>query len=133
MTLKRIVLILATCAVAWPAQSLTQQQQASVQHAQFPLFTLDDAVSLSLALKGDRAGQNSRLEAERFEFHLSTIRTRRQAQSQFAVLGGELLRSFDFVFPAGVFNMYPSIGPVPSPSIASSPRHSITPAEGAFP
>ena len=130
MTLKPIVLTLATCAVAWPAQSLAQQQQASVQHAEFPLLTLDDAVSL--ALKDNRPGQNSSLEAERFEFRLSTIRIRRLPLFQFAVLGSELLRSFDFPFPTGAFDMYPSIGPVPSPSLPSSPSHSITPAEGVF-
>jgi outer membrane protein TolC len=62
--------------------------------------------------------QNSSLEAEKFDFRVNTIRSRRLPQFQFAVLGGELLRPFDFTFPAGAFGTYPGIGPVPATNSA---------------
>ena len=57
--------------------------------------------------------KNSALEAQKFDFRVSTVRSRRLPQFQFAVLGGELMHSFDFTFPAGAFGTYASTGPVP--------------------
>jgi outer membrane protein len=76
-----------------------------------PLLTLDDAVST--ALGNNRLVKNSALEAQKYDFRIRTARTRRLPQFQFAVLGGELMHSFDFTFDAGVFGTYPGVGPIP--------------------
>jgi len=76
-----------------------------------PLLTLDDAVSI--ALTKNRLVKNSVLEAEKYDFQVSTARSRRLPHFQFAALGGELLHSFDFTFPKGAFGTYPATGPIP--------------------
>ena len=76
-----------------------------------PLLTLDEAVST--ALTKNRLVKNSVLEAEKYDFQVSTARSRRLPHFQFAALGGELLQPFDFTFGKGVFGTYPGIGPVP--------------------
>jgi outer membrane protein len=58
--------------------------------------------------------KNSALEAQKFDFRVSTARTRRLPQFQFAVLGGELMHSYDFTFDQGVFGTYPGVGPIPA-------------------
>jgi outer membrane protein TolC len=73
---------------------------------------LDDAVSL--ALSNNRLVKNSALEAQKFDFRVSTVRSRRLPQFQFATLGGELMHSFDFTFDPGVFGTYPATGPIPA-------------------
>jgi len=77
-----------------------------------PILTLDDAVSIALA--NNRLVKNSVLEAQKFDFQVSTMRSRRLPHFQFSVLGGELLQPFDFTFAKGVFGTYPGIGPIPS-------------------
>ena len=77
-----------------------------------PLLTLDDAVSI--ALTKNRLVKNSVLEAEKYDFQVSTARSRRLPHFQFAALGGELLQPFDFTFGKGAFGTYPSTGPIPS-------------------
>jgi outer membrane protein TolC len=72
---------------------------------------LDDAVSL--ALSNNRLVKNAALEAQKFDYRVSTARSRRLPQSQFAVLGGELMHSFDFTFDQGAFGTYPGVGPIP--------------------
>jgi outer membrane protein TolC len=90
---------------------LAQKQPKSSNEPQAQLLTLDDAVSL--ALSNNRLVKNSVLEAQKFDFRVSTIRSRRLPQFQFAALGGELLHSFDFTFDQGVFGTYPNVGPIP--------------------
>lgn len=87
-----------------------QQTPAAPDDA--PLLNLDDA--LSLALKDNRLIKNAALEVEKFTFQVNTVRSRRLPQFQFNMLGGELLHSFDFSFPAGSWGTYPGIGPLPS-------------------
>ena len=87
-------------------------QEAVPSTDPFPLLTLDDAVSF--ALTNNRLVKNSALEAEKYDFRVDTARTRRLPQFQFAVLGGELMHSFDFTFDQGVFGTYPGVGPIPS-------------------
>lgn len=79
--------------------------------AEAPLLTLDDAVSL--ATSNNRLVKNLALEAQKFDFRVSTARSKRLPQMQVAVLGGELLHSFDFTFDPGVFGTYPNVGPIP--------------------
>ena len=112
MQAKHLFMLFLMFAVAAPAMLQAQQHPASPPDTGAPLLTLDDAVSL--ALKNNRLVKNSSLEAEKYDFRVSTIRSRRLPQFQFAVLGGELLNSFDFTFPAGVFGTYPGIGRVPA-------------------
>jgi len=91
-----------------PAHS--QSTPSSMDDA--PLLRLDDAVSL--ALGNNRLVKNSALEAQKYDFRVSTARSRRLPQTQFAVLGGELMHSFDFTFDPGVFGTYPGVGPIPA-------------------
>jgi outer membrane protein len=108
---KHLLLLLTMFAIAAPT-GLPAQQQSLSGDTEAPLLTLDDAVSV--ALKNNRLVKNSGLEAQKYDFRVSTIQSRRLPQFQFAVLGGELLHPFDFTFPAGVFGTYPGIGPIPA-------------------
>ncbi len=74
-------------------------------------LTLDEAVTL--ALQQNRLVKNSALEAQKYDFQVSTARSRRKPQFQFSMLGGELLHPFDFTFPAGAWGTYPGVGPIP--------------------
>lgn len=76
------------------------------------MLTLEDAVSIALA--NNRMVKNSGLEAQKYDFQVSTMRSRRLPHFQFSVLGGELLQPFDFTFAKGAFGTYPGIGPIPS-------------------
>jgi outer membrane protein len=99
--------LLAILVFASPIGSLAQQATQDV-----PLLTLDDAISI--ALSNNRVVKNSVLEAQKYDFQVSTIRSRRLPHFQFSVLGGELLQPFDFTFAKGVFGTYPGTGPIPS-------------------
>ena len=96
------ILVLVSAIASW-AQQATQDD---------PLLTLDDAVSL--ALSNNRLVKNSVLEAQKYDFQVATMRTKRLPHFQFSVLGGELLQPFDFTFAKGAFGTYPSTGPIPS-------------------
>lgn len=111
MKSKHLLLVLTMVAIA-PPTGLLAQQPASAGDTEAPLLTLDDAVSL--ALRNNRLVKNSVLEVQKYDFRVNTVRSRRLPQFQFAVLGGELLHSFDFTFKPGVFGTYPGIGPIPS-------------------
>lgn len=106
-----IQLLLCVVFFAFSAK-LLGEQQTSCGEAQTPLLSLDHAVSP--ALMNNRLVKNSVLEAEMYDFGVNTIRSRRPPQFQVAVLGGELLHSFDFTFLPGVFGTFPGIGPVPA-------------------
>jgi outer membrane protein TolC len=119
-----LIITIAICSSAIP--SLAQQAAPEI-----PLLTLDDAVST--AVNNNRIVKNSVLEAEKFDFRVSTMRTRRLPQFQFAVLGGQLLHSFDFTFEPGVFGTYPNVGPIPSKDTKiRSPSRFTTYVTGAF-
>ncbi len=111
-----LLLFLLILAVACPATSQAQGQSTPPPDTEAPLLTLDDAVAL--ALSNNRLVKNSLLEAQKFDFRVSTMRSHRLPQFQFATLAGELLHSFDFTFPAGVFGRFPGIGPVPATNTA---------------
>jgi hypothetical protein len=55
-----------------------------------PVLTLDEAVSI--ALTNNRLVENEVLEAQKYDFRVRTIRSRRLPHFQFPALGGELLR-----------------------------------------
>jgi len=111
MRFNRLSLVLVICAFAWPHVSSAQAQAPSTD-AQAPLLKLDEAVSI--ALSNNRLVKNSTLEAQKYDFRVSTSRSRRLPQFQFAMLGGELLQPFNFTIPPGVFGTYPGIGPIPA-------------------
>ena len=102
-----LALLLTILVCASPIGSLAQQATQDV-----PLLTLDDAVSIALA--NNRLVKNSALEAQKYDFQVSTMRSRRLPHFQFSVLGGELLQPFDFTFAKGTFGTYPGVGPIPS-------------------
>ncbi len=107
MKLKHLLLI-ATIAICSPHLRLLAQQPTS----DAPVLTLDDAVSI--ALRSNRLVKNSVLEAEKYDFQVSTMRSRRLPHFQFSAVGGELLQPFDFTFRRGAFGNYPGTGPIPS-------------------
>ena len=62
----------------------------------------------------NRLVKNSALEAQKYDFQVSTMRSKRLPNFHFSVLGGELLQPFDFTFAKGTFGTYPGVGPIPS-------------------
>ncbi len=112
MEAKHFLVLFLVFVIALPVTLLAEGPPASAPDREAPLLTLDDAVSL--ALSRNRLVKNSVLEAQKFDLRVSMFRTKRLPQSQFAVLGGELLHSFDFTFDEGVFGTYPNVGPIPS-------------------
>jgi outer membrane protein len=107
MKSNHLALLLMILVVASPIGSFAQQGSQVV-----PLLTLDDAVSI--ALSNNRLVKNSELEAQKYDFQVSTIRSERLPHFQFSALGGELLQPFDFTFAKGVFGTYSGTGPIPS-------------------
>src|ERR1700756_806323 len=107
MKSKHFVPLLAILAFALPIRPLAQEAKQDA-----PILMLDEAVSLALA--NNRLVKNSALEAQKYDFQLSSMRSRRLPHFQFSVLGGELLQPFDFTFSKGVFGTYPGTGPIPS-------------------
>jgi outer membrane protein len=110
MNYKCISLVIILCALAWPMPSAAQAQPSN-DDTQAPVLTLDEAVTL--ALQHNRLVKISVLEAQKFDFQVSTAQSRRKPQFHFDMLGGELLHSFDFTFDKGVFGTYPGVGPIP--------------------
>ncbi len=107
MKTKYLAVALTIVACLSPLELLAQQARSDA-----PLLTLDDAVSIALAK--NRLVKNSVLAAEKYDFQVSTARSRRLPHFQFAALGGELLQPFDFTFNRGAFGTYPGVGPIPS-------------------
>jgi outer membrane protein TolC len=107
MKSKPFLLLLAIFAFASSIGSRAQEVKQDV-----PILTLDDAVSIALA--NNRLVKNSALEAQKFDFQVSTMRSKRLPHFQFSILGGELLQPFDFTFAKGTFGTYPGTGPIPS-------------------
>ena len=107
MKSNHLALLLTILVFASPIGSLAQQAAQDV-----PILTLDDAVSI--ALSNNRLVKNSVLEAGKYDFQVSTARSRRLPHFQFSALGGELLQPFDFTFAKGAFGTYPATGPIPS-------------------
>ena len=107
MKSKHLVVLLAILCCASAVGSLAQQGLPEVA-----ILTLDDAVSIALA--NNRLVKNSALEAQKFDFQVSTARSRRLPQFHFSILGGELLQPFDFTFAKGAFGTYSGTGPIPS-------------------
>jgi outer membrane protein TolC len=107
MKSKHLALLLTILVLVSAIGSLAQQATQDD-----PLLTLDDAVSL--ALSNNRLVKNSVLEAQKYDFQVATMRTKRLPHFQFSVLGGELLQPFDFTFGKGAFGTYPGTGPIPS-------------------
>lgn len=104
-------LLLAICVVSSPIASIAQEQTSN-GYTEAPLLTVQDAISL--AVENNRIVKNSILEEEKYDFRVSTARSRRLPQFKIDVLGGELLHPFDFTFEKGVFGNYPGVGPIPS-------------------
>ena len=107
MKTKSLILALTILTCLSPGRLFAQQETSDA-----PLLTLDDAVSI--ALTKNRLVKNSVLEAQKYEFQVSTARSRRLPHFQFAALAGELLQPFDFTFSKGAFGTYPQTGPIPS-------------------
>jgi len=111
MRLAYLMSVLFITVFAW-SPSVLAQEPAAGAGTQTPVLTLDEAVSI--ALSNNRLVKNSSLEAQKYDFRVSTARSRRLPEFQFAMLGGELLQPFNFTVPAGVFGNYPGVGPIPA-------------------
>ncbi|MBV9341324.1 MAG: TolC family protein [Acidobacteria bacterium] len=103
---KYLLLLLTMVTCSLPIRLIAQEAKQDAL-----LLTLDEAVAL--ALRGNRLVKNSQLESQKYDFRVSTIRSRRLPQFQFSALGGEMLHSFDYTFDQGAFGNYPGIGPIP--------------------
>jgi outer membrane protein len=112
MRAKHLLPVLFMVAMTMPATLFAQRPSTALPDAPSPLLTLDDAVAL--ALTNNRLVKNSVLEAQKHDYRVDTIRSRRLPQFNFSVLGGELMHSFDFTFPAGSFGTFPNGGPLPA-------------------
>jgi outer membrane protein TolC len=108
MKCKSLVIIMLI--LVWPMVSWAQEQTLNGD-IQAPLLTLDEAISL--ALDNNRLVKNSVLEEEKYDFRVSTVRSRRLPHFSFDVLGGALLHPFNYTFDQGVFGTYPGVGPIP--------------------
>ncbi len=86
-------------------------QSAASSEVNVPLLTVDEAVAF--AVSNNRLVKNSLLEAEKSEYQIHAMATRRRPQFNVSVLGGMLLNPIDFTFPAGLFGVFPGIGPFP--------------------
>ena len=111
MKYKSLSVVFILCALAWPMPS-SAQEQTSNGDTEPPVLTLDEAVTL--ALQHNRLVKNSVLEAQKYDFQVSTARSWRKPRFQFAFLGGELLQPFDFTIPKGALGTFPSTGPIPA-------------------
>ena len=112
MRAKHLLPVLFMAAMTMPITLFAQRPSAPSPDTALPLLTLDDAVSL--ALTNNRLVKNSVLEAQKHDYRVDTIRSKRLPQFNFSVLGGELMHSFDFTFPEGAFGTYANVGPIPS-------------------
>src|ERR1700739_1346862 len=121
---ERALVVFLAFAIACPATVLAHRQATSSDASTAPLLTLDDAVTLALA--NNRLVRNSALEAEKFDFRVSTARSRRLPQFQFNALVGELVHSFDFTFQPGAFGTYPATGPIPGTNTKLRPPARFT-------
>lgn len=74
-------------------------------------LTLDQA--LTLALKGNRIVRTAQLEIQKAEDQVKVARTYRLPQFNFRLYEQQLLAKSSFLFPGGVFGVFPQIGPVP--------------------
>ena len=82
---KYLSLVFVLSALVWPMSS-SGQEQTSNTDTQAPVLTLDEAVNI--ALENNRLVKNSVLEAQKYDFQVSTARSRRKPQFQFSMLGG---------------------------------------------
>ncbi len=93
----------------WPALAGAQEQ-----------LTLDQAVAL--ALQHNRQIKVAQLEVGKSENAVNVMRKYRLPQFEFYMLGGHLLDTVDFSFPAGVFGVLPQLGPIPpAPATINTP------------
>ena len=119
MKSNHLALLLTLLVFASPLGSFAQQ---AAQDA--PLLTLDDAVSI--ALSNNRLVKNSALEAQKYDFQVSTMRSKRLPNFHFSVLGGELLQPFDFTFAKGAFGTYPGLALFRQQMPRFTRRHRLT-------
>ena len=111
-TWKCLLLVFAFLAGTFPEMTFGQQQQVSSSgDVDAPILTLHEAVTL--ALQNNWNVKNSVLEVQKQDFEVGTARSKRKPEFRFSMLGGELLRPFDFTFQRGVFGTYPGVGPIP--------------------
>jgi outer membrane protein len=111
MTVLRLAIFLLFCCIAYPAAFQAQAVAGKDTDAVVPVMAVDDAVSIALA--NNRLIKNASLEAEKYEFRISSTRSRRLPELNISVLQSELLNPVDFTFLRGVFGVFPGIGPVP--------------------
>ena len=83
MRFKHLSIVLIMCMLAWPMASLAQEQTLTA-NTEAPVLTLDEAVTL--ALQHNRLVKNAVLEAHKYDFQVSTARSKRKHQFQFSMM-----------------------------------------------
>jgi len=111
MRFTSLLMVSILWALTWPMAS-SAQERTSNGDTEAPVLTLDEAVTL--ALQNNRFVKNSVLEAQKYDFQVSTARSWRKPRFQFAVLGGELLQPFHFTIPKGSLGTFGNTGPIPA-------------------
>jgi outer membrane protein len=89
--------------------------------------------AVALAVKNNRPVTNARLEVEKFDHQIEVARTYRLPSFKLDVFEGEFLGPVNFVFPPGVWGVYPATGPIPATSSTiSSPRYPFSLINGSI-
>jgi outer membrane protein len=98
----------------WPALAWPQSE-----------LTLDQAVAL--ALQHNRQIKVAQLEVGKSENAVTVMRKYRLPQFNYYMLQGHLLDPINFDFPAGLFGVFPQIGPIPpGPTTINTPARFFT-------
>jgi outer membrane protein len=98
----------------WPALAWPQSE-----------LTLDEAVAS--ALQHNRQIKVAQLEVGKSENAVTVMRKYRLPQFQFYMLEGHLLDPINFSFPAGLFGVFPQLGPIPpGPTTIHTPAQLFT-------
>lgn len=92
----------------WPAKPAKGRQTDATRPE--PL-TLERAVSI--ALEGNRAVRNARLDVENYDDRIGELRTKRLPSFKFSMLVSQPLTPFEIHFEKGAFGTFTETGPIP--------------------
>ncbi len=103
--LQRLTFALCGAALAWGQTALSLEQ------------------AIDLAVQQNRRVEIAKLEIQKAGEAVEAAKTLRLPHFNFNALGGQFLTPLNFNFPAGVFGVFPSIGPVPATTASvTTPR-----------
>ncbi len=115
----------------WVFPGAKLEAQDTNQNEAVQVLTLDEAVTT--ALGKNRLVKNAQLEAEKFDFRVHSIRTKRLPEFHVSALELQLLKPVDFTFRQGVFGTFPGLGPIPGiDTVIKTPARPSTFALGSI-